>query len=399
MKYERKTLLRGLTLLIIINLSPMNLRQITILTPSHDQKYSQVGMAAVHALVPHSSYTLLSQQQCMQHACPIYNDIVTTLSSTSGDANEPHPEMAFERGVAGGGSGTSSFPVRTKKHQNRKNKTKVRKAKARRPSPSGPLNEREMAHHVASQYVNGPKGLVRMAQLRWDKVEPSSSSSEHDKGRIKDHLDYVKILDRHPALVLNADYQPLTCLPLSLWSWQEAMKAVFSGKVTVVDVYPGIYVRAASLSTPLPSVIALNDYTPQHQKIPAFTRRNVFLRDRYQCQYCSKFFRTADLSLDHVHPRCMGGQLNWENTVTSCKKCNGRKGSLTVSQLRSVGMKLLREPVVPSSYELAAVAGRMMPRRVHPTWAPYLGMNQAPIEDLATEKTEKLGVDSYFDDV
>jgi len=62
-------------------------------------------------------------------------------------------------------------------------------------------------------------------------------------------------------------------------------------------------------------------------------------------------------------------------------------------------MKLLREPVVPSSYELAAVAGRMMPRRVHPTWAPYLGMNQAPIEDLATEKTEKLGVDSYFDDV
>jgi len=134
-------------------------------------------------------------------------------------------------------------------------------------------------------------------------------------------------------------------------------------------------------------------------KIPAFTRRNVFLRDRYQCQYCSKFFRTADLSLDHVHPRCMGGQLNWENTVTSCKKCNGRKGSLTVSQLRSVGMKLLREPVVPSSYELAAVAGRMMPRRVHPTWAPYLGMNQAPIEDLATEKTEKLGVDSYFDDV
>mmetsp|Transcript_34047 Transcript_34047/g.45499 ORF Transcript_34047/g.45499 Transcript_34047/m.45499 type:complete len:333 (+) Transcript_34047:1847-2845(+) len=273
MKYERKTLLRGLTLLIIINLSPMNLRQITILTPSHDQKYSQVGMAAVHALVPHSSYTLLSQQQCMQHACPIYNDIVTTLSSTSGDANEPHPEMAFERGVAGGGSGTSSFPVRTKKHQNRKNKTKVRKAKARRPSPSGPLNEREMAHHVASQYVNGPKGLVRMAQLRWDKVEPSSSSSEHDKGRIKDHLDYVKILDRHPALVLNADYQPLTCLPLSLWSWQEAMKAVFSGKVTVVDVYPGIYVRAASLSTPLPSVIALNDYTPQHQKVCS----NVFV--------------------------------------------------------------------------------------------------------------------------
>jgi hypothetical protein len=60
--------------------------------------------------------------------------------------------------------------------------------------------------------------------------------------------------------------------------------------------------------------------------------------------------------------------------VTCCRKCNGRKGSLAVSELQRVGMKLLREPFVPSSYELAAVAGRMLPRRVHPTWKPYLGM-------------------------
>ena len=51
-------------------------------------------------------------------------------------------------------------------------------------------------------------------------------------------------------------------LPLSLWSWQEAVKSVFSGKVVVVDVYPDVYIRAANMKMPLPSVIALTDYAP-----------------------------------------------------------------------------------------------------------------------------------------
>jgi len=176
------------------------------------------------------------------------------------------------------------------------------------------------------------------------------------------------------ALVLNADYQPMSYLPLSMWHWQEAVKAVFSGKVTVVDVYENVTIRAAHLEIPLPSVIALNEYVPHFHQTPAFTKRNVFLRDEYRCQYCSNFFQTRDLSLDHVVPRCRGGRLHWKNAVTCCRRCNGRKGSLTVEDLRGVGMKLLREPRVPTQYELAAVAGRMLPRRVHSTWEPYLGM-------------------------
>lgn len=89
------------------------------------------------------------------------------------------------------------------------------------------------------------------------------------------------------------------------------MKAVFSGKVVVVDVYPGITVKAVNVDVPLPSVIALTEYAKQPSQSPAFTRRNVFLRDGYICQYCSETFMTRDLSLDHVTPRCMGGQLNW----------------------------------------------------------------------------------------
>lgn len=57
--------------------------------------------------------------------------------------------------------------------------------------------------------------------------------------------------------------KPISYLPLSTWNWQESIKAVFSGKVTVVDVYPGVMIRAANLEIPLPSVIALNEYAPR----------------------------------------------------------------------------------------------------------------------------------------
>ena len=139
-------------------------------------------------------------------------------------------------------------------------------------------------------------------------------------------------------LMYNFLLQPISFLPLSLWNWQEAVKAVFSGKVTVVEVYPDVTIRAVNLEIPLPSVIALNEYAPQPNSVscselrfhclyaldcisvsltkhslqkPAFTKRNVFLRDEYRCQYCSHQFHSRDLSLDHVMPRCMGGRLVW----------------------------------------------------------------------------------------
>ena len=81
----------------------------------------------------------------------------------------------------------------------------------------------------------------------------------HDKGIMKQNS---LLLDKHPSLVLNADYQPLRMLPLSTWSWQNTVKAVLSGKAVVVDVYPDLYVRAVSLDIPVPSVIALREYAP-----------------------------------------------------------------------------------------------------------------------------------------
>ena len=83
----------------------------------------------------------------------------------------------------------------------------------------------------------------------------------------------------------------MSALPLSVWAWQETVKSVFLGKVVVVDVYPNVTIRAVNIEMPLLSVVALTEYVLQPYKRPHFTRKNVFTRDGYKCQYCAKEFR------------------------------------------------------------------------------------------------------------
>lgn len=236
-------------------------------------------------------------------------------------------------------------------------------------------------------YIYGPGGVLR------DSASQSLSSSPSSSSAATIQNDNLKKLDKHPALVLNADYQPMSLLPLSLWRWQDAVKAILAGKAQVVDVYDNVAVRAATYQLALPSVIALTDYVHPTstksggQRHPAFTRRNVFLRDEYQCQYCLLPFHSRDLTLDHVVPRSQGGCLQWTNAVTCCKHCNNRKGSLTLAELRRVGMKLGRPPTVPSKYQLERIAGRMLPRRVHATWEPYVPVVRN--KEAAEEKEDK----------
>ena len=128
-------------------------------------------------------------------------------------------------------------------------------------------------------------------------------------------------LEKCPALVLNADYRPLSYYPLSLWCWQDSVKSVFLDRVTIVSNYDRV-VRSPSLNMKLPSVIALKSYvTPQSN--PNFTRFNVFLRDKFSCQYCGS---KNELTFDHLLPRSRGGKTNWNNVVTACSSCNVQKG-------------------------------------------------------------------------
>ena len=86
-------------------------------------------------------------------------------------------------------------------------------------------------------------------------------------------------LDSCPALVLNADFRPLSYFPLSLWSWQDAVKAVFLDRVNIVEYYDRA-VRSPSFEIQLPSVVSLKSFVKPTTH-PAFTRFNVFLRDRF----------------------------------------------------------------------------------------------------------------------
>ena len=124
-----------------------------------------------------------------------------------------------------------------------------------------------------------------------------------------------------PALVLNADFRPLSYYPLSLWSWQESVKAVFLERVNIVSEYDR-FVRSPSFEMRLPSVVSLKSYV-KPALYPAFTRFNVFLRDRFMCQYCGS---KDDLTFDHLIPRSRGGQTRWDNVVAACAPCNLSKG-------------------------------------------------------------------------
>ena len=126
-----------------------------------------------------------------------------------------------------------------------------------------------------------------------------------------------------PALVLNADFRPLSYYPLSVWCWQDAIKAVFLDRVNIVSEYDTL-VRSPSFEMRLPSVVSLKSYI-KPTRFPAFTRFNVFLRDRFTCQYCGE---REDLTFDHVVPRSKGGVTTWENVVAACSDCNLKKADM-----------------------------------------------------------------------
>jgi len=170
-----------------------------------------------------------------------------------------------------------------------------------------------------------------------------------------------------PALVLNADFRPLSYFPLSLWCWQDTVKAVFLGRVNILSEYNRV-VRSPTFSMRLPSVIALKDYIAASRH-PAFTRFNVFLRDRFTCQYCSSQHPTPDLTFDHLIPRSKGGRTVWDNVVTACTHCNLRKGYRLPEQC---GMFPRRKPWRPTSFELQENGRAFPPNYLHESWRDYL---------------------------
>jgi 5-methylcytosine-specific restriction endonuclease McrA len=170
-----------------------------------------------------------------------------------------------------------------------------------------------------------------------------------------------------PALVLNADFRPLSYYPLSVWHWQDAIKAVFQNRVNIVSEYDTV-VHSPSVAIRLPSVISLKEYIPAARR-PAFTRFNVFLRDRFVCQYCSDAFPAHDLTFDHVVPRSRGGRTLWTNVVTACSSCNLAKGSHLPREVRMFPRHMPQEP---TTRELQDNGRLFPPNFLHESWRDFL---------------------------
>jgi len=170
--------------------------------------------------------------------------------------------------------------------------------------------------------------------------------------------------EAHPALVLNADFRPLSYYPLSLWSWQDAIKAVFLDRVNIVAEYEAA-VRSPSFAMKLPSVVSLKTFV-RPSRFPAFTRFNVFLRDRFKCQYCGS---GEDLTFDHVVPRSKGGHTTWENVCAACSPCNLRKGSKLPAE---ADMWPTQRPFMPTIEDLHRNGRKFPPNFLHESWMDFL---------------------------
>jgi 5-methylcytosine-specific restriction endonuclease McrA len=163
------------------------------------------------------------------------------------------------------------------------------------------------------------------------------------------------------VLVLNQNYEPL-----NVCNVRRAFILVERGKAEVLENGNGA-LHSASSSFPLPSVIRMVYLIRRPHPQVRLTRREVFQRDRYTCQYCGKQGR--DLTLDHVVPRYRGGKHTWENLVTACKLCNHRKAGRTPAEAK---MKLLHEPRRPRVSHYYAffpyLASRHTWRKFVPGW-------------------------------
>lgn len=161
-------------------------------------------------------------------------------------------------------------------------------------------------------------------------------------------------LAHFPALVLNADFRPLSFSPLSVIGWQDAIKGVYEETHRVIAEYDRV-VRSPTIEMKLPSVLMVANYVkPRGMNKPAtFSRWALMLAYEFRCMLCGNQFRTTELTFEHIIPRSRGGGCDWGNIVPACGPCNNRKGNKT---LKEAGMKLVRAPYRPTRGQLEHMA-------------------------------------------
>ncbi len=180
-------------------------------------------------------------------------------------------------------------------------------------------------------------------------------------------------------LVLNRGYQPVR-----ITDARDGFALLYLGRARVLDASFEPYDFAAWASRPpsdrdeaigtargpicIPRVLLLDGYNRVPRAPLRLSRRHVYMRDEFTCQYCASRPGPKELNLDHVLPRSRGGRSTWENLVTSCRRCNLEKGWATPEE---AGMHLLKRPVRPSWSLALSLAAQ---RRRFVEWEPFLAV-------------------------
>jgi 5-methylcytosine-specific restriction endonuclease McrA len=215
----------------------------------------------------------------------------------------------------------------------------IRPPRRRTPSPSPELHACKL-QESSTQWGSGPLG---------NRAQPI------DSPRTAESRCYTRcgpIVGR--SLVLNATQQPLAVVPA-----RRAVVLVLKEKAVIV-ASNGILFRSERMEVPAPSVVRLRYFVRvPYRARAALTRRAVFARDGWTCQYCG---RVAE-NVDHVIPKSRGGEHAWENVVAACRRCNSRKENRLPAD---VGLVLLRQPFVPKD------GLRLSLGRLEPEWEAYL---------------------------
>jgi 5-methylcytosine-specific restriction endonuclease McrA len=171
---------------------------------------------------------------------------------------------------------------------------------------------------------------------------------------------------KHTAvLVLNASFEPI-----NICEARRALSLVYTGTARMVvegdrEARPGI---------PVPSVIRLVEYIRVPHRMHPLTRKGIFLRDHYRCQYCDKQLTGSDLTLDHVLPESRGGATSWDNLVACCKSCNRRKANMLPEECNPP-MILARKPR-PVTIHTSRILMREMGREEE-SWKKFLYYDNA----------------------
>lgn len=183
------------------------------------------------------------------------------------------------------------------------------------------------------------------------------------------------------TLVLNADYSPLSTWPPSIIPAQDAIHAIYRGRVNVVENWPDAFFHSPSTQIAVPKVVALLQYAPVSSE-PKFSRRSILLRDRFRCQYCGGKFESCDLTFDHLVPRSQGGATSWENILTACLTCNGKKADKRANFSGRKGvitenghLRPLKVPRRPTSVQLMRAGLEFLPNDVKEDFGTFLYWN------------------------